>query len=184
MAAEPAVPIDAAYPGDPGPAPQWQLRGLAGDHFADNLVARDQVRVNRRQVAFRNVQIRAAHSTRKHTQQHISRAHFGSRHFPDLKKRSRRGNEQDRSLHLTVANGSLIAGSHDFLTLPMRIRGIFIGFLRKLTARRVILLAMSYGSSEVRMAGKIVKFGNSIVGALWHSSLLEPLDAENASNFT
>jgi hypothetical protein len=86
MPAEPAVTIDAADPRNADAcADGQQVRG-ALDNFANNLVAGDQLRLQRRQVLLDDVQIGPADSASQHAQQHMTRLRLWPRDVFDLEK--------------------------------------------------------------------------------------------------
>jgi hypothetical protein len=108
VAAEPAIPIYAANPGDANTAPQRQLRRCTGGHLAHNLVTGDELRVNRRQVPFGYVQVGPANSTGQNSQQHIARLQLGFGDLLNLEERLGRlaARYEDGSLHF-LASSSL-----------------------------------------------------------------------------
>jgi hypothetical protein len=71
VTAEPAVAIDAAHPGDACARADGDVRREAFDDFADNLVAGKEVRLDRGQVAFDNVEIGAADAASEDLEENV-----------------------------------------------------------------------------------------------------------------
>jgi hypothetical protein len=106
VAAVPAISINAADPGDSGAASQRQLGCRAADYLADDLVAWNELRAQRRQISFRNMKVSAADSAGQHAQQHVARLQWGTGHLPDL-EHGRAPGHKNGSLHF-LASSSLI----------------------------------------------------------------------------
>jgi len=60
IAAEPAISVNPAHPGDADARPDRQIRGCAFYHLADDLMTRDDARLYRREVTFDDVAVGAA----------------------------------------------------------------------------------------------------------------------------
>jgi hypothetical protein len=104
----PAIPIDAANPGDADAASQRQLCRSAVHNLADDLMTGDEPWANRWQIAFRNVQVRPANSTSENSQHHITRLRFGAGNLLNFQERlrSRAPGYQNGSFHF-LASSSL-----------------------------------------------------------------------------
>src|SRR5580658_1685227 len=72
VAAIPAIAVYSAHPGNPHARGDRRFRAFASDDFADNLMAGNQLRPERGQVALHDVQIGATHATREHAQKQMS----------------------------------------------------------------------------------------------------------------
>ena len=70
--AEPAIAIDAAHPGDTNASSDGQIGGSAFCHFADNLMAGNNARLDGREIAFDDVEIGAANAAGKDFEQDVS----------------------------------------------------------------------------------------------------------------
>jgi hypothetical protein len=64
--AEPTIFINPAHPRSAHTGSDRKLSRRTFDYFTDNLVTWYQVELNRRQIAFDDVQIRAAYPTSRH----------------------------------------------------------------------------------------------------------------------
>jgi hypothetical protein len=104
----PAIPIDAANPGDADAASQRQLCRSAVDNLADDLMTGNELRANRWQIAFRDVQVSPANPTSKNSQHHMTRLRFGTGNLLNLQERlrSRASGYQNGSFHF-LASSSL-----------------------------------------------------------------------------
>jgi hypothetical protein len=103
--------IGAAEPGNANPRAGGQIGGGSVYHFADDLMARNHVLVERRKLAFHDVQIGTANSAGTHAQQNLPGA--GLR-FVDvgntqrvLRDALRRGKE--RGFHLNPSGQSILS---------------------------------------------------------------------------
>ena len=74
VAAEPAIAVYPAHPGDAHARSDGQLRGCASDHFADYLMARNDARANGLKIAFDDMEIGAADATGMDFEQDFSGA--------------------------------------------------------------------------------------------------------------
>src|ERR1700678_3922769 len=100
MRTEPAMSVDPAHPRNADAGPQRQLRRRASNHFAHNLVPRNQISFQRRQIAFHNMQIRPANAARRNAQHQLPRPSHRPRHLPHLHVLARRTpRHKHRSLH-------------------------------------------------------------------------------------
>jgi hypothetical protein len=72
VAAEPAIAVHAAHPGDAHARSDGQVRGCAFHHFADDLMAGNNARPDGRQIAFDDVEIGAADATGDDFEQYLS----------------------------------------------------------------------------------------------------------------
>jgi hypothetical protein len=104
VAAVPAAPIHAADPGDTGPASQRQLCGRAPGYFAHDLVTGDELRPNRRQISFGNVEVSPANPARKDPQQHVASLQLRAGDLLNLNKRLGRPAPRDKNgcLHVLL----------------------------------------------------------------------------------
>jgi hypothetical protein len=72
VTAIPAIAIHSAHPGNAHARADWRFLTLACDDFANNLVAGNQSRTERRQVVFRDVEIGAAHAAGEDAKEQMS----------------------------------------------------------------------------------------------------------------
>jgi len=86
MAAIPAITIHAAHPGNTDTRSQRQFRGRALDHFAHDLMARNELRPKRGQICFHDVQIGTTHSARDDPKQDMTSFKLWTRQILDMKK--------------------------------------------------------------------------------------------------
>src|SRR5438477_2928212 len=88
----PAAAVRAADPGHADARTRWKIPRITFDRVTfydvtDNLMSRNHIRQNLRQIAFYDVQIRPAHTTGVHAQKHL----LGSRYwFRNVSERERR----------------------------------------------------------------------------------------------
>jgi hypothetical protein len=71
VTAVPAIPIYATHPRNAHTGSYGQFRRRTFRHLPHDLMTRNKLRPNRRQVAFNNVQVRAANSASHHSQQDV-----------------------------------------------------------------------------------------------------------------
>ena len=98
--AEILAPVQAAWamsararePSHSHPLPTLPARDADTERFdtADDLMARHDRQVPRRQVALRDLQIRPAHAARGHAQADLARARVGDRNVTQEQRRTRR----------------------------------------------------------------------------------------------
>jgi hypothetical protein len=86
MTAVPAITVDAAHPGNAYPRAQRQRGRSAIDDLAHDLMTRNQLRQNRRQVSFNDVQVRAADAASNDPNQDVVGLELGARDLHDLKR--------------------------------------------------------------------------------------------------
>ena len=77
VAAEPAVAVDAADPGDADARAERKLGGGAVDDFADDLMAGDDARVERRKVALDDVEVGAADAAGEDAEEDVAGVRVG-----------------------------------------------------------------------------------------------------------
>ena len=88
MTAIPAIAIYTAHPGNAHARTYGRFHAFACDDFADNLMAGNQLWPKRRQVAFHDVQIGAAHATGEDAKQQMAGDELRARNFFDKQRRS------------------------------------------------------------------------------------------------
>ena len=72
MAAEPAIAVDPAHPGDAHTCSDGEGRSCAVHHLTNDLMAWDDARLNCREVTFDDVEIGSADATGDDLEQHFS----------------------------------------------------------------------------------------------------------------
>ena len=85
MAAEPAIAVDAADPGDADARAGGQGCGCAFDDFADDLMAGDDARVEGLEIALDDVEISAADAAGDDFEQHFAGLRLRARDIFDAK---------------------------------------------------------------------------------------------------
>jgi hypothetical protein len=87
VTAIPAVAVHAAHPGNAHARADRRFLTLACDDFANNLVAGNQLRPQRRQVVFHDVQIGAAHATGEDAKEEMAGDELRARNIFDNERR-------------------------------------------------------------------------------------------------
>jgi hypothetical protein len=93
--------IRTAKPGDADARARWDLSRSSLDDLAHDLMAGNDPRLLRRQLAFHDVKVCAAHAARPHAQQHLSRAKVRLSDINNLHRTfcNRRRRSQDGGFH-------------------------------------------------------------------------------------
>jgi len=94
MAAEPAIAVDPAHPGDADARSKQEVCGCAFHHLANDLMAGNEVRLDGREVAFDDVEIGAADATGNHFEQHLAGLRLGPLDLFDRKPISGSGRRE------------------------------------------------------------------------------------------
>jgi hypothetical protein len=106
MMAKPAIAIDAANPGNAGTRSKRQIGCRAVNNFAHDLMPRNELRPNCRQILFDDMQVSATNPAGNYPKQDISGPNLRAWNILDLKKqtgcmllRFRASRIKDGSLH-------------------------------------------------------------------------------------
>jgi hypothetical protein len=90
FAAMPAIPAIAVHPTHPGNADSRSLRQFmccAFDDLTDDLMTKNELRLQRREIFLDYVQVGTTNPARNDAKQYVPRLNRRTGHLPDLKKR-------------------------------------------------------------------------------------------------
>jgi hypothetical protein len=154
----PAIPIDAAYPGDAGTAPQRQLCSRPAGYFADYLVTRDEVGAKRGYISFGNVQVGPANSAGENSQQHKAGLQLRTGDLLNLKEwfGRRAADGKDGSLHGISLLFAAVCG--EFFAQLVGVSRVLVSLFGQLMSGQMISLFMGDCGSGMGMGGKIMQF--------------------------
>jgi hypothetical protein len=86
MTAIPAVPINAANPGDANASAWRKVRRAGIGNFSNNLVAWNDLIAAWRQLAFHNMQIRPANAAGAYTKENVAGLELWPRYLADFQR--------------------------------------------------------------------------------------------------